>query len=116
MLAECSITIVPLIDVTQPATRAPGPMDDDGLVVEVNRAIDVRHFAGRLIGGHRDPVPELTDIRRCGECCTPKGDHRDEEWASGARRRQTAAGFRMPLTKPGVRLSIRTWLFLDVHA
>jgi hypothetical protein len=28
----------------------------------------------------------------------------------------TAAGFRMPLTEPGVRLSIRTGLSLDVHA
>jgi hypothetical protein len=41
---------------------------------------------------------------------------RDCEWASGARRRRTAAGFRMPLAEPGVRLSIRTGLSLDVHA
>jgi hypothetical protein len=38
------------------------------------------------------------------------------EWASDARRRFNAAGFRMPLAEPGVRLALRTGLSLDVYA
>ena len=38
------------------------------------------------------------------------------EWAYGARQRMTGVGFRMPLTEPGVRLSIRTGLSLEFYA
>jgi hypothetical protein len=52
----------------------------------------------------KPPADHLLGIPRCEESGHPTPASR------------TAAGFRMPLTEPGVRLSLRTGLSLDVHA
>jgi hypothetical protein len=37
------------------------------------------------------------------------------DWASDGARQQIAAGSRMPLTEPGVRLSLRAGLSIEVY-
>jgi hypothetical protein len=90
--------------------------------------ITCRYVSEAFGGGYQDSdEPILPGLRTghasnppagnvCGSETLPRRKPLTGEWASGARPRLPAAGFRMPLAEPGVRLSLRTGLSLDVYA
>jgi hypothetical protein len=70
----------------------------------------------RVLGVDRKTLHRIAREGLCNDSCAfLTFDSVVGEWASDANQ-PCDWGFRMPLTEPGVRLSIRTGLSLDVHA